>query len=56
MPGVPFTCDSIGVVTVCSTVKASAPIKLLVTCTVGGVISGYWLTGQTCQRQYAHQN
>src|SRR5580765_4648788 len=35
-----------GVVTVCSTVCASAPIKLLVTCTVGGVISGYWLTGR----------
>src|ERR1700722_18188684 len=33
------------VVVVCSTVWASAPVKLLVICTVGGVISGYWLTG-----------
>src|ERR1700761_2846039 len=33
------------VVVVCSTVCASAPIKLLVICTVGGVISGYWLIG-----------
>ena len=27
MPGVPLTCVSIGVVTVCSTVVASAPVK-----------------------------
>src|SRR5580693_8008825 len=33
------------VVVVCSTVCASAPVKLLVICTVGGVISGYWLIG-----------
>src|SRR6478735_12797942 len=46
MPGVPFTCVSTGVVTVCSTVCASAPVKLPVICTVGGVISGYWLMGR----------
>src|SRR6202012_1989737 len=45
MPGTPFTCVSMAVVVVCSTVCASAPVKLLVICTVGGVISGYWLIG-----------
>jgi hypothetical protein len=45
MPGTPFTCVSIAVVVVCSTVCASAPVKLLVICTVGGVIFGYWLMG-----------
>jgi hypothetical protein len=45
MPGTPFTCVSIGVVVVCSTVCASAPVKLLEICTVGGVILGYWLMG-----------
>src|SRR5580698_5675869 len=45
MPGTPFTCVSIAVVVVCSTVCASAPVKLLVICTVGGVIFGYWLIG-----------
>src|SRR5882724_6498717 len=45
MPGTPLTCVSMAVVVVCSTVCASAPVKLLVICTVGGVIFGYWLTG-----------
>src|SRR6201999_188677 len=45
IPGTPLTCVSMAVVVVCSTVCASAPVKLLVICTVGGVISGYWLTG-----------
>src|ERR1700733_197702 len=45
MPGTPLTCVSIAVVVVCSTVCASAPVKLLVICTVGGVILGYWLIG-----------
>src|ERR1700761_3848339 len=47
MPGVPFTCSSIGVATVCSTVWASAPVNWPVTCTTGGVISGYWSIGKT---------
>src|SRR3982751_5448366 len=45
MPGVPFTWVSIAVVTVCSTVWASAPVKLPAIFTVGGEISGYWATG-----------
>ena len=35
-----------GVVVVCSTVWASAPIKLADTDTDGGVISGYWAIGR----------
>src|ERR1700742_2718250 len=46
MPGVPFTCDSTGVATVCSTVCASAPVNWPTTCTIGGVISGYWSIGK----------
>jgi hypothetical protein len=46
MPGDPFTWVSIAVVVVCSTVSASAPVKLPVILTVGGVISGYWATGR----------
>ena len=34
------------VVVVCSTVWASAPVKLPEIVTVGGVISGYWATGK----------
>src|SRR6202012_488886 len=47
MPGVPFTCSSIGVATVCSTVCASAPVNCPFTCTIGGVISGYWSIGKS---------
>src|ERR1700760_5107462 len=47
MPGVPFTCCSIGVATVCSTVCASAPVNWPLTWTIGGVISGYWSMGRT---------
>src|SRR5258708_10537217 len=47
MPGVPFTCCSMGVATVCSTVWASAPVNWPLTCTMGGVISGYWSMGRT---------
>src|SRR6201996_3473610 len=47
MPGVPFTCSSIGVATVCSTVWASAPVNWPLTCTTGGVISGYWSIGKS---------
>jgi hypothetical protein len=46
MPGVPFTCSSTGVATVCSTVCASAPVNCPLTCTIGGVISGYWSIGR----------
>src|SRR6218665_336807 len=46
MPGVPFTCVSIAVVVVCSTVCASAPVKLPEMDTVGGEISGYCATGR----------
>src|SRR5579863_554910 len=45
MPGEPFTCSSIGVAIVCSTVWASAPINCPFTWTTGGVISGYWSMG-----------
>jgi hypothetical protein len=45
MPGTPFTCTSTGVATVSSTVAASAPVYIPETCTTGGVIEGYWLTG-----------
>src|SRR6201996_5001658 len=47
IPGVPFTCCSMGVATVCSTVWASAPVNWPLTCTIGGVISGYWSMGRT---------
>src|ERR1700744_511720 len=47
IPGEPFTCSSIGVATVCSTVWASAPINCPFTCTTGGVISGYWSIGSS---------
>src|SRR3982751_7111856 len=46
MPGVPLTCFSIAVVVVCSTVCASAPVKLPAMETVGGDMSGYWATGR----------
>src|ERR1700761_510732 len=46
MPGVPFTCCSMGVATVCSTVCASAPVNCPFTCTTGGVMSGYWSIGK----------
>src|SRR5688500_16002559 len=46
IPGVPLTCVSIGVVVVCSTVLASAPVKFDEMFTVGGVISGYWAIGK----------
>jgi hypothetical protein len=41
MPGVPFTCSSIGMATVCSTVCASAPVYDPLTDTLGGDILGY---------------
>ncbi len=41
IPGVPFTCSSIGVATVCSTVWASAPVYCPETETAGGVMFGY---------------
>src|ERR1039458_3142640 len=46
MPGVPFTCSSIGVATVCSTVSASAPVYCPDIETAGGVIFGYWSTAR----------
>src|ERR1700743_3398006 len=46
IPGVPLTCCSMGVATVCSTVWASAPVNWPFTCTMGGVISGYWSIGR----------
>src|SRR5438132_8684110 len=46
IPGVPLICVSNGVVTVCSTVCASAPVNVPVTLIVGGEISGYWLIGK----------
>src|SRR5580704_17260003 len=41
MPGVPFTCSSTGIATVCSTVCASAPVYCPDIPTDGGVILGY---------------
>ena len=41
----PFTSASIGVATVSATVTALAPGYVAVTCTVGGVTSGYWAIG-----------
>src|ERR1700735_4452741 len=46
IPGLPLTCSSMGVATVCSTVCASAPVNCPFTCTTGGVISGYWSIGR----------
>src|ERR1700678_3269218 len=46
MPGVPFTCSSIGMATVCSTVCASAPVYCPDMDTVGGGILGYWSTAR----------
>src|SRR5258708_19268160 len=47
MPGVPFTCVSMAVVVVCSTVCALGPVNTAVMLTVGGVISGYCAMGNT---------
>ena len=55
MPGVPFTCVSIAVVVVCSTVCASAPVKLPDIETVGGEISGYCATGRLINEINAYQ-
>src|SRR5665213_1631418 len=46
IPGDPLICVSIGVVVVCSTVCASAPMKLADTATVGGEILGYLAIGR----------
>ena len=45
MPSTPFTCCSMGIPTVCATVWALAPGYTALTCTVGGVISGYCAIG-----------
>ena len=47
MPSTPFTCCSMGIPTVCAMVSALAPGYTAVTCTVGGVIEGYWSMGST---------
>ena len=47
IPSTPFTCCSIGIPTVCAIVSALAPGYIAVTCTVGGVIEGYWSIGNT---------
>src|SRR3954466_4928854 len=41
-----MTCCSIGAATVSATTLELAPGYVQVTCTVGGVISGYWATGR----------
>ncbi len=41
----PFTCCSIGSATVSMIVRALAPGYRVVTCTVGGTMSGYCATG-----------
>src|SRR5882757_1616183 len=46
MSGTPFTCCSIGAATVRATTSALAPGYWAVTCTVGGVISGYCSIGR----------
>jgi len=43
----PLTCCSMGAATVSATTLALAPGYVVETCTVGGVISGYWATGST---------
>src|SRR4051812_36369111 len=45
MPSTPLTCCSIGAATVLATTSALAPGKDADTSTVGGVISGYCVTG-----------
>src|ERR1043166_7476586 len=45
MPSTPETCASMGAATVSCTVLALAPGYNAVTCTVGGVTSGYCATG-----------
>ena len=47
IPSTPFTCCSIGIPTVWAIVSALAPGYIAVTCTVGGVIEGYWSIGST---------
>src|SRR5262245_11890524 len=41
-----MTCCSIGAATVSATTFELAPGYVQLTCTVGGVISGYWATGR----------
>src|SRR5215469_10850343 len=45
IPSTPLTWASIGAAIVSRTVWALAPGYSAVTCTVGGVTSGYWATG-----------
>ena len=41
----PLICSSRGAITLFSTVWAFAPVYDVLTCTVGGAMSGYWVTG-----------
>ena len=43
----PLTCCSTGAATVSATTRALAPGYEQLTCTVGGVMSGYWAIGRT---------
>ena len=45
MLSTPFICCSNAVATDCSTFKAFAPVKVALTCTIGGVIFGYCSVG-----------
>src|SRR5207253_10601035 len=45
MSSTPFICCSSGVATDCSTVTASAPVKVALTMIWGGMIDGYCATG-----------
>src|SRR5712691_4276989 len=49
MPSTPESCSSIGAATVRESVSALAPGSAAVIVTVGGAISGYCATGNTCQ-------
>ena len=46
MSSTPFICCSSGVATDCSTVTASAPVKVPFTMIWGGMIDGYCATGR----------
>ena len=46
MLSTPFICCSSGVATDCSTVTASAPVKVVETMICGGMIDGYCATGR----------
>src|SRR5690606_23391075 len=56
MPSTPLICSSIGMMTLARMVSALAPGELADTWTVGGAISGYWVTGSVAKPKTPNNN